>query len=112
MKKELIQTRKHNKEEYKFYLYSPSYNGETGCLGIEITPYIEVETPENCFGYPDYVRLCTVLKYDEKGKSYYDVDIVTTHRYLQPYIKKQLKRQMLDLCRKLDIYEFARFSQI
>lgn len=112
MEKELLQIRKHNKEEYKFYLYSPSYAGELGCCGIEIEPYITVETPQNWCGYPDYVRLCEVLKFNDKGKPYYDVEIVTTHRYLQPYIKRKLKRQMLSLYKKLNIDNFTRLSLV
>ena len=112
MEKQLIQIRKHAGEEYKFYLYFPSYDGEVGCLNIEIEPYIEVETPENCFGYSDYVRLCEVLKFNEKGKPYYDIEIYTSYRYLQPYIKRKLKRQMLSLYKKLKIDNFTRLSLV
>lgn len=104
MEKILIQTRKHNGEEYKFYLNSPSYNGEVGILGIEIEPYITVYTPQNCFGYEDIVSLQTVRRYNENGKKwYYDIVVTTTHRYLQPYIKKALKKQMIALMKKLNI---------
>ena len=51
MKTTLICIRKYNKEEYKFYLNEPEYVGELGVCGIEIEPYVSVETPENDFGY-------------------------------------------------------------
>lgn len=53
MKTTLVKTRKFAKEEYRFYLNTPEYSGEKGVCGIEITPYITVETPENDFGYED-----------------------------------------------------------
>ena len=80
----LICTRKYNKEEYKFYLHEPSYVGEKGCCGVEIAPYIHVETPENCFGYSD-----TVLLNDNNA--------YTLHRYLQPWILKKIEKKMIEL---------------
>lgn len=77
----LVCTRKYNKEEYKFYLNEPSYVGEKGVCGIEIEPYIHVETPENSFGYTD-----TVLMYG--GQAY------TLHRHLQPWILKRIEKTM------------------
>ena len=90
MTKELIFTRKHAGEEYKFFIIRPEYIGEKGCLGIEITPYIEVETPENAFGYPDYILL------SNRKQAY------TLHRYLQPYILKAIEKQMINLLNKID----------
>lgn len=53
MKSINIATRKYNKESYNFILNLPSYEGEKGVCGIEIKPYITVESPENCLGYED-----------------------------------------------------------
>lgn len=80
----LICTRKYNKEEYKFYLHEPSYVGEKGCCGVEITPYISVETPDNGLGYTDTV----LMNY---GKAY------TLNRYLQPWILKKIEKKMIEL---------------
>lgn len=55
MEKTLVKTRRFNKETYEIYLIKPSYEGETGCCGIEIEPYVQVKTPENCFGYEDTI---------------------------------------------------------
>lgn len=49
----IFKTRKFNGEVYTFYLHTPSYDGEQGCMNVEIQPYITVETPENAFGYTD-----------------------------------------------------------
>lgn len=57
MKKTILKTRKFNKETYTFILNEPSYEGEVGCLGMEVDPYISVLTPENCFGYSDTILL-------------------------------------------------------
>ena len=81
-------TRKFNKETYTFYLHEPSYAGETGVCGIEISSYISVVTPENCFGYTDTVLM------NSNGKAY------TLHRYLQPYILKQIENKMRELYSK------------
>ena len=54
MKEIKIETRKIYGESYEFMLKLPSYEGEKGVCGIEITPYIECETPENGFGYNDF----------------------------------------------------------
>lgn len=71
--KELLFTRKYNKEEYRFFL-------ETMISWVDGKPkkYLSVETPENCFGYPDYVHF-------SNGDAY------TLHRYLQPWILKRIK---------------------
>jgi len=80
----LVCTRKYNKEKYKFFLNEPEYVGEKGCCGIELKPYVHVETPENGFGYAD-----TILLYD--GQAY------TLHRYLQPWILKQIEKKMKEI---------------
>lgn len=53
MKTTIFKTRKLGGGTYKFNLHMPSYDGEKGVLGVEITPYITVTTPENSFGYTD-----------------------------------------------------------
>lgn len=90
MTRELAFTRKHARETYKFFVCKPEYEGEKGILGIEITPYVEVETPENCFGYPDYVLLGS-----RTGKAY------TLNRYMPPHILKAIEKQMLKLASTL-----------
>lgn len=57
MKTTLVCTRRYNKEDYKFFLNEPEYVGEKGILGVEIEPYITVETPENAFGYTDTIMM-------------------------------------------------------
>lgn len=84
MKTILVCTRKYNKEDYKFFLNEPEYAGEKGVCGIEIEPYVSVETPENCFGYSDTVLL-------NKGKAY------TLNRYLPRWILKRVEQKMLDI---------------
>lgn len=84
MKTTLVCTRKYNKGEYKFFLNEPEYIGEKGCCGIEIEPYVSVETPENGFGYSDSVLM-------SHGKAY------TLCRYLPPWILKKIERKMLDI---------------
>lgn len=76
MDRELLFTRKYNKEEYKFYLIKG-----IGVFGI-YSEYIEVETPENCFGYPDYVRF-------NHGNPY------TSWRYLQPWIMRKITEALV-----------------
>ena len=88
MKTTLICTRKFNKEEYKFYLNEPEYVGERGVCGIEITPYLSVTTPENCFGYTD-----TIL-FTSDGRAY------TLNRYLQPWILRRIENKMRELYSK------------
>lgn len=81
MNTQLVMTRKFNKEEYKIFLNTPSYPGEKGILGIELDPYVEVETPENCFGYHDYVH----FSHEDCSHGH------TMWRYLQPWIIKKLE---------------------
>lgn len=80
----LVCTRKYNKEVYKFYLNEPSYVGEKGICGIELEPYVSVETPENYFGYSDTILL-------NRGKAY------TLERYLPRWILKKIEAKMLDI---------------
>ena len=84
MKTTLVCTRKYNKEEYKFYLHEPDYVGEKGVCGIEITPYVSVETPENGFGYSDTVLM-------SNGKAY------TLNRYLPLWILKKIEQKMIQI---------------
>ena len=75
MKKTYLFSRKINKQEYKFYhMDCPKEESWTG------VPYgcFMVETPENAFGYPDYV-------YFSEGKE------STMHRPLANYITKKLR---------------------
>lgn len=92
LKKHLF-TRKHGGEEYKININLPQYAGEKGILGIEVDPYISIETPENCLGYSD-----TVLFNRKDGKAY------TLNRYLQPYILKALERQTEKIRDRIDYY--------
>ena len=71
MEKNLLFTKKYNKETYKFYL-----NKGIGCFGI-YSEYISVETPENCLGYSDTVLF-------NHGTPY------TLNRYLQPWIMRKI----------------------
>lgn len=79
MTNKIIKVRRIQKENYTFILHLPDYIGEVGILGLEVNPYISIQTPENCFGYND-----TVL-YDIPSKQLY-----TLNRHLQPWIKKEL----------------------
>ena len=104
MEKELIQTRKHFGEEYKFYYIHPSYEGEVGILGMEIEPYIEVVTPENCFGYPNTITLDRQWRFDENGKfEGYERVPVTYYRHESRSLLKKLTKQILALEKKLGI---------
>ena len=76
-------SRHYEGEEYKFYLNKPSYPGEKGICGIEIDPYISVETPENGFGYADTILM------DEITKQPY-----TLSRGLANWILKKIGEQM------------------
>ena len=104
MERELIQVRKHNGQEYKFYCISPSYKGETGILGMEIEKYIEVVTPENCFGYPKMITLDRQWRFDENGKfEGYERVPVTYYRHESRSLLKKLTKQILALEKKLGI---------
>jgi hypothetical protein len=58
--------------------------GEKGVCGIELEPYVSVETPENSFGYSDTVLL-------NHGKAY------TLHRYLPLWILKKIEKKMIEI---------------
>lgn len=74
---ELLFTRKYNKEEYRFFLKTM-----TSWVDGKPKKYLSVETPENCFGYPDYVHF-------SNGNAY------TLYRYLQPWILKRIKEAVV-----------------
>lgn len=82
--KKLLITRKYNKEVYTYFLHT--FNGEKGIFGIPQNDYVTCETPDNGLGYIDIVQLSTPQK-----KAY------TMHRYLQPYIKKQIEKKLIEL---------------
>ena len=81
MKTTYLFSKIYNKEEYKFFLNEPEYEGERGVCGIEIEPYMSVETPENGFGYSD-----TILMNNDKA--------YTLYRYLAPWILKKIEERM------------------
>lgn len=85
MKKTIFKTRKFNGEKYTFYLHTPEYEGEKGCLGLELMPYITVETPENSFGYID------IFFYNGANQSGY-----FAHRHHPNWIKNQI----IEVCKK------------
>lgn len=102
MLKELVFTRKHAGEVYKFYTVKPEYMGETGCLGIEINTYVMVETPENGLGYTDTILLADIKMFDNNGYfSGYAKRAYTLDRYLPPYILKAIEKQMLKLLKTI-----------
>lgn len=83
MYKKYLFSRKHNGEEYKFYLYRQYfYYGEGHPK--ELHDSIYVETPKNAFGYPDTVLLST-----SSGHNAY-----TLYRYIPKWILKKLEKQM------------------
>lgn len=85
MIKTLVKTRKFNKNTYKVYLVQPEYEGEKGYLGVEVKPYVYVETPENCLGYNDTVF------FDKNGYGY------GVHRSHAPWIMKELEKINQDI---------------
>ena len=89
MKKTLVCTRKYNKGEYKFYLNEPDYVGEKGILGMEIKPYVSVETPENSFGYSDIILMHKTMP--DKVYCY------SIHRYLPRWILKKIEKKINDI---------------
>lgn len=84
MKTTLVCTRRYNKEDYKFFLNEPDYVGEKGICGIEVEPYVSVETPENGFGYSDTVLM-------DKWGAY------TIHRYLPKWILKKIEKKINEI---------------
>lgn len=85
MKEITVAVRKYQGEEYEFILNLPSYDGETGVLGIEITPYIVVKTPENWCGYNDFFHYNR-----EHNDGYFN------WRYHPMWIR----RKIIDVCNK------------
>jgi hypothetical protein len=88
MKTTLIKTRRFNKETYYIYLHQPSFTGESGCLGIDLESYVTVETPENCFGYPDTVH------FNSFGYGY------CLHRLLPNWIMRELEKENKNILKK------------
>ena len=80
-----VAKRRYNKEDYIFTLELPSYPGEKGCIGIELTPHICVITPKNCCGYNDYFHYNEV-----RNDGYF------SYRYHPAWIK----RKIIDVCYK------------
>lgn len=89
MYKKYLFSRKHNGEEYKFYLYRQYFYFGEG-HPKELHDSIHVETPENAFGYPD-----TVLLSSSDGHNAYSL-----YRYLPKWILKKLEKQMKAAMRK------------
>ena len=85
MQTTLFKTRKFDGGAYEFYLHEPSFEGEKGVIGIELTPYITVKTPENSFGYTD-----TFFYNHRENSGYY------SWRYHPHWITKKL----IEVCRK------------
>jgi hypothetical protein len=81
MIKTLIKTMRYNKEDYNFYTYKG-----VGICGF----YDEVvicETPDNGLGYTDSVLM------NSDG-------VYTLHRYLTPWIKRKIEKQMINISLK------------
>lgn len=75
MKKTYLFTRKIDKQEYKFY--HMDFTADESWIDREYGCFM-VETPENAFGYPDYV--------------YFDDDKESTmHRTLAPWKLRKLR---------------------
>ena len=89
MKVESIGTRKIYGETYTFYLNSPEFEGEKGICGVEIVPYISIETPENCFGYNDTVLFSFGVPY-------------TLNRPLSRHVLSELTKTAKRLAKKLE----------
>lgn len=112
MKTELLQTRKFDGEEYKFFINYPEYSGEKGVCGVEIEPYIEVETPPNSFGYPDTVLLGEKAIYTSNGYFIkHEKFAYTLHRYLPRWILKKLEKQMIDALNKWLIERSEKYEE-
>lgn len=85
MNKTVFKTRKFAGEKYTFILHTPEYEGEKGCLGLELMPYITVETPENSFGYID------VFFYDNTN---------TSGHYANRSHPAWITKKIIEVCRK------------
>lgn len=88
MSVEAIGTRKIYGETYTIYLNTPEFEGEKGICGIEIQPYISIETPENCFGYNDTVLFSYGVPY-------------TLHRRHSRHVLSELTKTAKRLAKKL-----------
>ena len=88
MKKTLIKKRKFQKQVYYIYLNEQSYDGESGCLGIELEPYVSVKTPNNSLGYPD-----TIL-FNSIGYGY------CLNRSLPNWIMRELEKENKKILKK------------
>ncbi|MBP5426282.1 MAG: hypothetical protein J6Y29_00030 [Clostridiales bacterium] len=75
--KNLLFTRKFEKEVYKFYLVVDKI-----CISNELIYYYIVETPENCFGYNDIIDFFGGCGF-------------STHRYQPKWIKNSCKNALL-----------------
>lgn len=78
MKKTFLMTRKIDGEEYEFY--HRDFTKEESCIDKAYGCFV-VKTPENEFGYPDYV-------YFFGGKE------TTTYRYLAPWKLRKLRKML------------------
>lgn len=79
MKEIKIETRKIYGESYEFILKLPSFKGEKGVCGIEMTPYIVCATPKNGLEYNDFF-----IYQPETGHGSFSC------RYHTPYVAKKL----------------------
>lgn len=82
-------SRKHNGEEYKFYLYKGYIYYSEGKPG-ELYDSIHVETPKNTFGYSDTVLLTSSGEHNA----------YTLYRYMPKWILKRLEKQMKTAMKK------------
>ena len=90
-----ITTRKYEGEVYTFYM------NEFNSMEFGDSKYITCHTPENCFGYPDIVKVANVWNFDGNGmycgtkpKAY------TMHRYLPHWILKKIEKVIVNLTDK------------
>lgn len=95
MKSITIAQRKINKETYTFILNVPEYKGEKGVLGIELEPYIIVETPENSFEYSD-----TFFYNYEQNNGHF------AYRYHPEWIK----RKIIEFCNRFYNAEVGKYE--
>lgn len=76
--KDLLFTRKYNKQEYFFFLKTM-----ISWVDGKSKKYLSIETPSNCFGYNAYVH------FNSAGEPY------TLYRYLQPWILRKIKEAVI-----------------
>lgn len=86
MYKKYLFSRKHNGEEYKFYLYRQYFYYGEG-RPKELHDFIHVETPENAFGYPDIVSLSA----SDPHNAY------TLYRYIPKAMKKYCEFPLFEI---------------